>query len=688
MTKANHSARVVLIGAGAISEHHALALARVPNARLIGFVDRDSERARLRAERFGVKTYASIADAAADGANVAHILVPPAAHAAVALECIAHGMHVLVEKPLATSVADCEAIGRAAREKGVVATVGHSLLFDPELATARRLIGAGAIGEIVSVDYIRSSEYPSYSGGPRPPHYANPGEPFRDLGVHAVYVLQSLLGEIRSAAPLFRSLGGDPLLAYDEWSCTFDHERGFGTVRLSWNVRPIQSLLIVQGTAGVMRVDLFHMFVSLRRTRPMPKAALRIFNTLTDSLRPLFEMPKNTLLFMLKRRRQYQGIHSFVADFYARLARGDGPAITVADGTAAVRWTQAVASAAEQAFVPWNDRHPVGSSCDVLVTGGSGKLGSATVDALLAQGKRVRVLARRPPSLPLREGLEYVVGDLGDPNDVDRAMRGAASVVHAGAAMTGDWNRFYGATVVGTQNVIAAAERFGVRRVVHVSSLSVVDWAGSDGRSGIDESAPYEPCAELRGSYTRAKLESERLVVAAAQAGKINAVILRPGQIFGRRQPVLTAAVCRKVGPVNLVLGDGRLQLPLVYVDDVVAAIVKALEVEVANGTVVQLVDPARLTQNDVLRICKPGGATIRLPRPLVFALGRLSEVALGMLGRQSPLGVYRLRSGLARIDFRSEAARRILGWEPAVGVETRLAEATASAPQGLSTVP
>jgi predicted dehydrogenase/nucleoside-diphosphate-sugar epimerase len=686
--KANQSARVVLIGAGAISEHHALALARVPNAKLMGFIDRDSERARLRAEQFGVKTYASISDAAADGVDVAHILVPPAAHAAVALECIAHGMHVLVEKPLATSVADCEAIGRAAKEKGVVATVSHSLLFDPELATARRLIDAGAIGDVVSVDYIRSSEYPSYAGGPRPPHYANPGEPFRDLGVHAIYVLQSLLGEVRSAAPVFRSLGGDPLLAYDEWSCTFDQEKGFGTVRLSWNVRPLQSLLIVQGTAGVMRVDLFHMFVSVRRNRPMPKAALRIFNTLTDSIRPLFEMPKNTLLFMLKRRRQYQGIHSLVADFYARLGRGEGPAVSVADGAAAVRWTEMVATAGEQAFVPWNDRHPVGAACDVLVTGGSGKLGSATVDALLALGKRVRVLARRPPSGPLPRGLEYVVGDLGDPNDVDRAMRGAASVVHAGAAMTGDRNRFHGATVVGTQNVLAAAQRFGVRRLVHVSSLSVVDWAGSDGRSGLDESTPYEPRAELRGAYTQSKLEAEQLVLAAARAGKIQALILRPGQIFGRRLPVLTAAVCRKVGPVNLVLGDGRVQLPLVHVDDVVAAIIKALEVEVESGTVVQLVDPARLTQNDVLRICGPDRATLRLPRPLVFALGRLSEVALGMLGRQSPFGVYRLRSGLARVDFRSEAARRVLGWEPAVDLETRLAETATRALQDPATVP
>jgi hypothetical protein len=93
------------------------------------------------------------------------------------------------------------------------------------------------------------------------------------------------------------------------------------------------------------------------------------------------------------------------------------------------------------------------------------------------------------------------------------------------------------------------------------------------------------------------------------------------------------------------------------------------------------------MTQNDVLRICGPDRATLRLPRPLVFALGRFSEVALGLLGRKSPFGVYRLRSGLARVDFRSEAAQRVLGWQPAVGMEARLAQ-TAGALRDSTTVP
>jgi nucleoside-diphosphate-sugar epimerase len=344
-----------------------------------------------------------------------------------------------------------------------------------------------------------------------------------------------------------------------------------------------------------------------------------------------------------------------------------------------------VASAADAAFVPWNEVHALAPARDVLVTGGAGKLGSAIVDALVANGRSVRVLARRAPRRAVAAQIEYVVGDLGDPDVVDRAVRGVRSIVHAGAAMGGDWNKFLGGTIVGTRNVLESMRRHGVRRLVHVSSLSVVDWAGNDQSHPVDERTAYEPRPDERGYYTQSKLEAERLVRAAAEAGQIDAVILRPGQIFGRSQPVLTAAVSRRVGGLNLVLGDGALRLPLVHVDDVVAAVLLSLEASVPSGTVLQVVDPGRFTQNDVLRVCRPPGLIVRLPRPVVFALGWLSEKLLGALGRQSPFAVYRLRSALARLEFDSTAARDALGWRPIVGAASGLEREAESARRGAS---
>jgi nucleoside-diphosphate-sugar epimerase len=491
--------------------------------------------------------------------------------------------------------------------------------------------------------------------------------------------MQRFLGEVGSVTPSFRALGGDPLLAFDEWRCLVECLHGTGQIHLSWNAQPVQNLLLIQGSSGMMRVDLLNRFVSLRRERSLPKAVLRVVNNATDSVRPLIDTFKSIVSYLFGRHKPFQGIHNFVKDFYRRLEEGEPPTVTVEDAIPVVHFTEVVARQAEQSYESWNDRHPLSATCDVLVTGGTGRLGSAIVDSLLSEGKQVRVIARREPNKTLPQGLEFVIGDLGDPRAVDRAVMGATTVVHAGAAMSGDWAAYQCATIEGTRNVLAAARAQGVRRLVHISSLSVVDWAGSAGGPPVEEVRADEPRPEARGHYTRSKLEAERLVRAAAEAGEPHVVILRPGQICGAGFPLLTGATCRRLGPVNLVLGDGSLRLPLVHIDDVVEAVRQALDADIEGGAVIQLVDPDRFTQNDILEVCGPEGATIRLPRMLVFGLGWMSEKALGLVGRQSPFSVYRLKSALARVEFESDAAYRLLGWRPSVGVKEGLARCRGS---------
>ncbi|HET9987443.1 MAG TPA: NAD-dependent epimerase/dehydratase family protein, partial [Kofleriaceae bacterium] len=280
----------------------------------------------------------------------------------------------------------------------------------------------------------------------------------------------------------------------------------------------------------------------------------------------------------------------------------------------------------------------------VLVTGAAGSLGSAIVRRLLADGHSVRGFVRRMPEQP-QPNVEYVVGDLGDASAVDRAVAGAATVIHAGATMKGSWAEHELGTVTGTDNVIRACRQHGVKQLVHISSLSVVDWAGSDGHA-VTEAAKLEPRAEERGAYTRAKLAAEKLVAAAAAAG-LPCVILRPGQIFGGGIPLINGAVARKAGGRWLVLGDGTLELPLVFIDDVVDAILQAIAKQLTHGEVIQIVDPDRLTQQHVLELAGHGKKIVRVPRSVVFALGKLSQLPFG---KRSPIAVYRLKSALARL--------------------------------------
>jgi nucleoside-diphosphate-sugar epimerase len=264
-------------------------------------------------------------------------------------------------------------------------------------------------------------------------------------------------------------------------------------------------------------------------------------------------------------------------------------------------------------------------------------------------------------------GVEYVLADLGDPDAVDRAVAGAETVIHAGAATSGGWPEHQVGTVAGTRHIAESVLRHRARQLVHISSMSVIDWAGSSSGDPVSERTALEPRADERGAYTRAKLEAERIVADAVATRGLPAVILRPGQIFGGGIALLNGAVARRAAGRWLVLGDGRLTLPLVYIDDVVDAIRASVDRRLVGGEIIQLIDRDALTQNEVLALL--GTPALRVPRPLVFALGKLSELPFRVLRRPSPIALYRLRSALARLRFESDRAATLLGWQPKVGV-------------------
>jgi nucleoside-diphosphate-sugar epimerase/predicted dehydrogenase len=656
-----------MVGAGNICEFHVAAVQALDDVELVGVTDLDSARAEEAARAWGTTAYPSLQALVDAGANVIHVLTPPSAHATVALEAIERGCHVLVEKPVAEAAEDARRIAVAARDKGVVATVDHSLLYDPQVMLALARVRAGALGDVVAVDVFQASEYPPYEGGPLPPQYRDAAYPWRDIGVHCLYLVQELLGTIEGVDAEWASRGGDRNLAFDEWRALVRCERGIGQFHLSWNVRPQQSQIIIQGTRGIARLDLFSMFQGHRAATPLPKAAERVVNAYKESLRPLVEVPASVWKFLRKEIQPFQGLRNLVGDFYARLAAGEPPPVSIEDAAVIVEWLEKVARTAEAEQAERLSHFTLSDEADFLVTGASGSLGSAVVARLVADGRKVRALVRRVPEQEL-DGVEYAIGNLGDPEAVDRAVRGVERVIHAGAAMAGGWPEHHGSTVVGTRNVLDACRRHGVRQLVYISSMSVIDMAAAAGGRPVDEDAPLEPRPEERGAYTRAKLAAEQEVTAAAEAG-LPCVILRPGILFGGGIPLMNGSIARRAGGRWIILGDGRLALPLVYMDDAVDAIVAAIDRELVSGEVIQLIDPEQPEQHEVLTALHGDEKAMRVPRPVVFALGKLSEYPLGALGRPSPLAVYRLKSALAPLTYESDRARRLLGWEPNVGV-------------------
>jgi nucleoside-diphosphate-sugar epimerase/predicted dehydrogenase len=655
-----------LVGVDPICELHVQAMKQLPEIELIGIVDFDRKRAQAKAEPWGTIALDSFEQIVDAGANVVHILTPLPSRAKLVLAALAKGCHVLIEAPIAETPADVLAIQKLAAAKELTVTAAHTLLFDPQIIRALAQVKAGAIGELVSVEIVRSARYPAYEGGARPPWVASAGYPVRDLGTHAAYVIQAFLGQIDRGECEWSSSGSDPDLAYDEWHGKLHCQRGLGEFHLAFGKKP-QHHVIIQGTSGVIDIDLLAAFSGTRATSTRPNVAERIANAVTGSLQPLLETPVGLWKRVRKDDPEHRDVRALVGDFYARLAAREPGATDLEEVAEVIKWIDHFARTAETEHAAKLAAFTTAASVPYLVTGASGSLGKAMVHRLVSEGHKVRAFVRRMPER--REpNVEYAFGNLGDPDAVDRAVAGAEIVIHAGAATRGGWPEHKGSTVVGTANVIAACKKHKVKQLVHISSMSVVDWAGSAGNGAVSEDTNLEPRAEERGAYTQAKLAAERSVVDAAAAG-LPAVILRPGQIFGGGIPLINGAVARDVGPRWIVLGDGKLELPLVYIDDVVDAILGALAKQLTKGEVIQIIDPEHLTQADVLDLAGGTKKVVHVPRPVVFALGKLSELPLGVLGRQSPIAQYRLKSALAQLRYESNRASTLLGWKPRVGV-------------------
>jgi predicted dehydrogenase/nucleoside-diphosphate-sugar epimerase len=665
--------KVGIVGAGYVSAHHLRALKSLTSVQVIGIADLDLAKAKAAAKAFALPgAYGSVEELLASGVDVVHVLTPPASHAMVAIQALQAGAHVLVEKPMAETLEQCDQMVAAANSSGRTLCVVHSGRLDPIVLRGVEIARSGRIGTVLSIDFHRSSDYPAWPGGGKlPPQYRKGSYPFQDLGIHGLAIAEAFLGNVKSAEIDFRSTGSDINLMFDEWTANVDCERGQARLYLSWNVRPIRSQVIVHGTRGVLQIDCFLQTCYVTSLLPGPKFASPVICTLRNAVASLYEVPRNVLRFITGRLPGAPGIHKNIHDFYAALEQGTAVPVPPEEGRRLVSaMTTACDKADQQRYAVRQAQLMPRPPADVLVTGAGGFLGGALLRRLVQEGATVRAGVRRIPKDPL-PGVEYIPGDLGDPEYVDVLVAGVDTVFHLGAAMKGSLADFQRGTVAGTRNVIDACLKHRVRRVVHVSSLSVLEHAVRHADK-VTETWPLEPHADRRGAYTQTKLEAERMVVAACQEQGLPAFVIRPGVIFGPGAAPSSPAGSFAMFGCWIVVGRGSLPLPLVYVDDVVDALLLGSSRPGLEGKIVNLVDPTAVTQRKFIEIAREADPSIKayyVPKTVLM----LAAVGIEMLGRllkrNVPLSRYRIRSIRPLHNFDQTAAQVQLGWTPGVGV-------------------
>ena len=153
--------RVAVIGLGTMGRNHVRILSELEGAELAAVCDEDARAVHAASERYGVPGYESWRKMLeAESLSAAVVAVPTRAHLEVAEGALEHGLHVLVEKPIATDLVEGRRLVECARRNGVVLAVGHVERFNPAVRELQRRVAAGDVGRIFQVQTRRQGPFP------------------------------------------------------------------------------------------------------------------------------------------------------------------------------------------------------------------------------------------------------------------------------------------------------------------------------------------------------------------------------------------------------------------------------------------------------------------------------------------------------------------------------------------------
>ena len=330
--------KIGIVGCGAISELHLPAASNYPGSEIVGLMDRDGARARAQAERYAVpRSFDTLAALLALKPDVVHVLTPPDSHAPLVIEALEAGAHVYVEKPMAISTRDCEAMIRAAARANRQLCVGHCWHYIPVIARAQSLIASGAAGEILQVaasfNYdVRRNR--TFGTG----HWSNalPGGLAEDLAVHLVSVLIWLLGAPRHASAISRSTGQVPGAKYEDVRALLEGERGLGSLSVSLRGRPDTILIDIWCTRMLLRLNASSMSLMIYRPLPLPQKYARGLMNLDLAAQLVSGTVSATWKLLRKKVDGSYGIAPCIHAFYAALEAGAPAPIDPREGLQAV----------------------------------------------------------------------------------------------------------------------------------------------------------------------------------------------------------------------------------------------------------------------------------------------------------------------------------------------------------------
>lgn len=687
--------RVGLLGAGYIVDSHATALRGLEGVHLAAICDRSIGRARSAASRHGIEHVSDDIDQMLQtDLDVVHVLLPPDLHAWGALKALAAGKHVLLEKPMSATAAQCHEVVQAASKGAAQVGVSHNFLFGRGYEELRAQVHRGELGPIdhmtvnwlMPLSFVRHGPFDNWI-------VRETRNSFIETGPHLLAFVFDLLGGLddivaQASQPVTLPTG---VTVFRKWSVIARRGQTTINVNLGMTDGQPERILRLRGRASSAIYHFDRDVVQRRRTfNPNPvfdnvqqgfsevrQSSATAVSNFVRAIRGTMAKSAEATPFAESFQRSlavyYQGLHSGALDARLDALRGAQiidacEAVVRAAGVSLETPTHARTRVAAQDFVTPPTRPP-----EVLVLGGSGFIGRHLVGKLVAKGLGVRVASRNAVAAAINlQGLpvDIVEGHIGSADFMREALKGIHTVYHLAKADGKNWAAYQQGEVEVTQTVAKACAEHGVRRFIFTGTIDSYDSA--DPRAVIDNSTPLDPKIERRNHYAHSKAISERNLMAMHKAQGFPVVILRPGVVIGKGCPPAHWGVGMFISEsIVQYWGRGENRLPLVLVEDVAEALVKAYDAPGIEGKALLVTDKPLMTAREyVAEVERCSGMKINAtPRSIgSYFIEDLVKEALKNLikhpnRRRPSQHDWACRSMAARFD--SSATERDLGWKP-----------------------
>lgn len=662
--------RVALIGCGRMGLHHAKAIGLQDNAQLIAVADPVVDESKLRdAAGTAPRVFADAAEMLkAERPNVVHIVTPPETHTELAKLALMHDAHVYVEKPFALDIDGAREVLDLAESRGLRVCAAHQVLFQDAGRRYREYLRL--LGQPVHVESYFSFKTVRRAGS----GLMAPVDQLIDILPHPVYLMLSAFqGDGKENTPQdweMRSLEVDP---EGEVRAVFRFGPAFALLIVSLRARPIESYLRIVGTNGSVVAD-FVLAGVTKLLGPGTSAIAAVLKPFSQARQIVFGTLATLFKLVFKRQKSYAGLKELLDAFYESLS-GEGAApVAPAEILSTVsiceeiekRLRQADSAAEKAALARLRKSERALAPTDkgkgvVLVTGGTGFLGKATVSELRRNGWPVRVLARRIPSARHRvPGVEYVQADIAEELP-QAAFQDVQVIAHLAAETAGGKAEHERNTVLATRNVVESAVRHSVKRFINVSSIAVLK-PSTDASGPLREDSPVDFDNLARGPYVWAKAEAEKIVTEICGAGGVDVHTIRLGPLVDYQSFSPPGRLGRELGTMFVAVGPRKGALSVCDVHtaaEVLRYYVAGPDTAPEVLNLVEAPPPAREELVARLIESRPELRVMWLPSPLLKVLSVFVKGGLKLIRPSSkPLDLH---AAFASESYDTEIAGRVI---------------------------